>query len=460
MHHYLTIAAVSELIRTRALSPVELTNQMLERVDALEGSLETYVTITRDRALNQAREAEKAILAGNWKGPLHGVPIAYKDIIYTDFAPTTAGSLVHRDFQPSYSATVVNRLEEAGAVTLGKVKTTEHAYGAHHPEIPAPKNPWNPEFWTGTSSSGSGVSVAAGVAFAALGTDTGGSIRYPATCNGITGIKPTWGRVSRYGVFALAGSLDHIGPMTRSAVDAGIVLSAMAGLDHNDPTSRLEAVEDYARFGDLPMSGLRIGIDWNYVTEEVDASIVAGLRAAAVVFESLGATIVEVKVLMWREANFDWMALCSSETALAHADNYPREKEKYGPVLSRLIEKGRAVSGVEVAKAHHTRLAFSAKLAAVFAGVDLLLLPATLWEVPSLARWDAIINGIDPTFDRFTGPFNMSGSPTITLPSGFDENGMPISIQLVAPHLQEGLLVQAGAAFQRATDWHTRHPNI
>ncbi|KQV41341.1 amidase [Rhizobium sp. Root1204] len=458
--HYWSIAALSDALRNRALSPVEVTTHMLERIEARDAALKSYVTVTAERAIAQAKKAEAEIMGGNWKGPLHGVPIAYKDIIFTDFAVTTGGSRIHRDFRPGYSATVVKRLEAAGAITLGKVKTTEGAYATHHPDVEPPLNPWNAGHWSGSSSSGSGVSVAAGLAFAALGSDTGGSIRFPAAANGVTGLKPTWGRVSRYGVFELAASLDHIGPFTRSAQDAGLVLAAMAGADINDPTALSAQVPDYQADIGRPVAGLRIGVPRDYATVGIDPANAAAWEAAAKVLQSLGAILVEVEVKGWRASASSWMAICGPETALAHSTIFPERKNEYGDVLRGFIEMGLGVSAAELTAAHQTRLAFANEIAMLFDNVNLLLIPTTIWRVPSLDRWSELADGDNAEFIRFTGPFDITGSPTITIPAGFDDSGLPLTVQLVGPALSEGLLVRAGSAFQRATDWHERRPPL
>lgn len=458
--HYSSITALARDLSARKVSPVEVTQHMLNRIEALEPQLNAYVTVTAERALEQAATAEAEIAAGKYRGPLHGVPLSYKDILYTDFAKTTAGTRIHKDFRPGYTATVIQRLEAAGAVTLGKVKTTEQAYANHHPDVTAPSNPWNAGHWAGSSSSGSGVSVGAGLAFASLGSDTGGSIRFPAAANGVTGLKPTWGRTSRHGAFELAASLDHIGPFARSAEDAGLVLQAMAGADINDPTALTAPVPDYGAEAGQSIAGLRIGIDRAYISEGIDPANVAAIEEAARVLQSLGAVLVDVTVEDWKAAAKAWLPICAPETAAAHEATFPSRRDDYGETLAALIDMGDGYSSREVARAHQTRLGFTAKLNALFRQVDLLLIPATIWRVPDLANWADYAEGDNSEFIRFTGPFDMSGSPTVTMPGGFDRNGLPVAVQLVAPQLCEGRLVRAGSAFQKATDWHLRQPPL
>src|SRR5215475_6633276 len=258
---YLELVEVGRCIRARQLSSVEVTQAILDRIVRLDPHFKAYATLTPDLALAQARQADQEISRGALLGPLHGVPIAVKDLCHTKGIPTAAGMPMHKAHRPAGDATVVTRLRAAGAVLLGKLQLTEGAYGAHHPAIDPPVNPWSAVHWTGVSSSGSGVATAAGLCYGSLGSDTGGSIRFPSTMNGVTGLKPTWGRVSRAGVFALAPSMDHVGPIARNARDAAALLGALAGADVDDPTAAHDAVPDYLRDIDQGVRALRIGID-------------------------------------------------------------------------------------------------------------------------------------------------------------------------------------------------------
>ncbi|HEX5139483.1 MAG TPA: amidase, partial [Dehalococcoidia bacterium] len=278
--HFKTIREVAALIESKQLSPVELTRTMLERIGALDGKLLSYATLMADSAMAQAREAEHEIAAGSYRGLLHGVPVAVKDLCYTTGVRTMGGTKVNADFIPHFDATVVTRLKAAGAVILGKLNLTEGAMGGYHPALKIPKNPWNVDSWSGASSSGSGVATAAGLCFGSLGSDTGGSIRFPASACGTVGLKPTYGRVSRYGVLALGQSLDHVGPLTRSAADAGIVLQAIAGQDPNDATSLPDPVPDMLDGIHQGVRGMRIGWNEAYATSGVDPEVVSAVRAA------------------------------------------------------------------------------------------------------------------------------------------------------------------------------------
>ncbi|WP_144107604.1 amidase [Paraburkholderia sp. BCC1886] len=462
--HYATLLDVAAKLQAREVSPVDLTKAMLARIERLSSSLQAYATTTPDLALRQARAAEAEIAAGRHRGPLHGVPIAVKDLAYTAGIVTAAGMPIHADHVPGFDATVVQRLADAGAVLLGKLQLTEGAFAKHHPKTAVPRNPWHVDYYAGASSSGSGVATAAGLSFGSLGSDTGGSIRYPASANGVTGLKPTWGRVSRHGVFALAESLDHIGPMTRSAADAGAMLGVIAGLDPHDPTTLSAPVPDYLADLGKGIRGLRIGIDASYNETGADPEIVSMTRDAGTALRELGATIKAVTVPKYGPVVDAWAAYAGVETAIAHEATYPDRAAEYGPSVSGsiagLIDYGRTVSATDLLKSHHARLAFSGALAALFADIDLLLIPTQPFADFTIAHEAELFASPEglAAFLRFATPFNMSGSPTITLPGGFTAHGLPVAFQLVGRHLDEALLIRAGHAYQQMTDWHRRHP--
>ncbi|MGB5950546.1 MAG: amidase [Parvibaculum sp.] len=461
--HYQSLTHISREIRTGAVSPVEVTQDLLGRIARLEPRLHSYATVMEEAALADARRAESEIARGMDRGPLHGVPVAVKDLCFTKDAPTGSGTTIYRNWTPDHDATVVERLRRAGAVILGKLQLTEGATGHHHPDIVPPVNPWGADRWTGVSSSGSGVATAAGLCFGSLGTDTAGSIRFPSASCGVTGIKPSWGRVSRYGVFPLAESLDHIGPMARSAADAAAILGAIAGADANDPTARLEPVPDYLGGIAGGISGLRIGIDWSYATDGADEAVAAVIKEALAVFRELGARIREISLPSIAGILANALTLMTVEAAEGHAATFPSRASEYSPGLTGLLEIGRAVTGVDLFKAQKERWAFSGRLASVFEDVDVILMPAIMTTVPTVDEANAAmadpVQGL-PSLLRFTVPFNASGNPSITLPGGHDARGLPIGFQLVGRHMAEDVLCRAGHAFQQATDWHTRHPKL
>jgi amidase len=270
--HYLELTELAVRIKARDVSPVVVARAQLDRTAALDGTLASYALVNADSAMAQARAAEAEIATGRYRGPLHGVPIAVKDLFWTKGVPSAGGMAIHKGFRPAEDATVVRRLRDAGAVLLGKLQMTEGAYSDYHPSITPPKNPWGAEYWPGISSSGPGVATAGGICFGALGSDAGGSIRWPSAANGVTGLKPTWGRVSRHGAFELAATLDHVGPTARSTADAAAILAAIAGGDLNDPTARLDTVPDYLAAAQQGVQGLRIGVDPAWNSGDVDAT--------------------------------------------------------------------------------------------------------------------------------------------------------------------------------------------
>ncbi len=458
--HYLPLLEVSERIRRRELSPVTVLEAILDRIARLDGQARSYTTVLADRARAAASRAEAEIAAGLWRGPLHGIPLAVKDLCETSFAPTTGGMPMRRNTTPDHDATVVRRLEDAGAVITGKLQMTEGAYTSHHPDDPPPLNPWNAAHWVGSSSTGSGVATALGLCFGSLGSDTGGSIRFPSATCGLTGIKPTWGRVSRHGILPLGASLDHVGPMARSAADAAAILGVIAGADADDPTALQQPVPDYLAELGRGIDGLRIGIDRGYNEDGIDREVTEAVRAATEVLTALGARIREIEFPSTDALLRGWIPFCAVETAIAHQTSYPARAGEYGPDLANLIEHGRRMSATEFGAIMHERLEFSGRLAAVFRDVDLMLMPTMPMPTPSLDRMAEFgqDDGVLLRMLRFTAPFNFAGNPTITLPSGMDAAGLPLSLQLVGPHVSEALLCLAGHAFQQRTDWHTRRP--
>jgi amidase len=460
--HFLELTELARRIQAKEISPVEATEAQLRRIEALEPRLRSYALVTADLALEQAKAAEQTVTRAGTLGPLHGVPIAVKDLCWTKGIVTAAGTIIHRDFRPSEDATVVRKLRDAGSVLLGKLQLTEGAYADHHPSIAPPVNPWNAAHWSGASSSGSGVATAAGLCYGSLGSDTGGSIRFPSAANGVTGLKPTWGRVSRYGVFELAATLDHIGPMARSAADTAALLNVLAGADPNDPTASQEPVPNYLAGIKRGIRGLRIGIDPRWNSEGVDAGVTNSLNAALTVITELGAEIREIRFPDPNQIIADWIPHCAVETAVAHEATYPARRAEYGPALASLIDAGRALSGLDYQKIILRRNDFRGRVQALFQQIDLLVIPAQAIASPTLAQMATLGENPDQIMRllRFTCPFDMTGNPTITLPCAFTAQGTPLAFQFVAAHMAEDLLARAGYAYQQATDWHQRHPAL
>jgi amidase len=462
--HYLSLLELSKKLQARELSSVEVTSHMLARIEALDGGLRSYVTSMADVAQAQAAQADREIANGESRGPLHGVPFGLKDLCATRDAPTHVGSLAMRDWNPGVDCTVVAKLREAGAVFLGKLQLTEGAYGVHHPEITPPVNPWNGDYWTGVSSSGSGVATAAGLCFGSLGTDTGGSIRSPAHCNGITGIKQTWGRVSRAGAFALSESLDHIGPLARSTADCAAILGVIAGRDPADPTTLTAPVPDYLGEIGAPIKGMTIGLDEAHCTNGVDSDVATTIMQAAEVLRGRGAEIEAITVPNMDLMISGWEKFTGVETAIFHEGIYPEKKDLYGTGLAGLIEIGRNTTGMEYAKLQQARQKFAGELAGLFESVDCYLSPTFPYPTPSLQFMQELCleEGANDLLRliTYTSPYDMSGTPTLSLPSGFDSAGLPLGFQLIGAHLGEVTLTRAGHAYQQDTDWHTRHPPL
>ena len=458
--HFRSLIDVAQDIRSRTVSSVDLTRAMLDRIAALDPVLKSFTTVTGDLALAQAKQADGEIGQGRYRGPLHGIPIAVKDLCFTKDIPTSAGMVIHREFRPSHDATVVKRLVEAGAVILGKLHMTEGACLEHHPELPRPTNPWKQDLWTGVSSSGSGVATAAGLCYASLGSDTGGSIRFPSACNGLTGVKPTWGRVSRYGIFDLAASYDTVGPMTRCAADAAAMLATIAGYDPEDDTSLQAPVPDYlgGLQGRSGAQGLRIGVDWTYIGDGADPATLRLVEAASAALADLGAELKPVTFPDPAVLFEHLMEAMMVELAVAHEATYPSQADRYGAWTGNGIKVGLAANALDLGRLAIERDKYKGRLARVFGDVDAVLLPVFRRGTPTWEEAvDIAANDMDSLM-RFTSPLNATGSPTVTLPCGFTDDGRPVAFQLVGPHCSEAVLLRLADAYQQATDWHLQHP--
>lgn len=456
--HWWTLCDAAAAIRAGELSSKELVEHLLARIEAHDPTLRAYAQRLPAQALEAADLADREREAGIVRSALHGVPIAVKDLCAMEGSITRAGS-PYRDFKPAKPATVVARLQNAGAVILGKLQLTEGAFASHHPEIDPPVNPWHADYWTGVSSSGSGVATAAGLCFGSLGTDTGGSIRFPSHSCGVTGLKPTWGRVSRFGVFPLAETLDHIGPMTRSVEDAAAMLGVLAGVDEDDPTTLGDGVPNYLASLERGVRGIRIGFDAALCSEGVADPVARALLEARDLLRDAGAEIREIEVPSGHQMAERWGLLCAVETAVAHEVTYPERASEYGPGLSALIDVGRAADALDLTKAQIERREFAGRHALLFGEIDLYLSPSSYAETPTNAAVLASLAGSDVSSTvAFTAPTDASGSPALCLPSGFSNDGVPFGFQLIGRHLGEALLLRAGFAYQAQSDWHRRRP--
>lgn len=463
--HYDSLSDVAKLIESKKVSPIEVTQQLLDRIAALDVELHSYVTVMADQALASARNAEAEIQAGRYRGPLHGMPIGVKDLCYTRGVPTMAGTTVLSDFVPDYDATAVAKLQSAGAVVLGKLTLCEGAMSPYHPDLEVPVNPWDATRWSGVSSSGSGVATAAGLCFASIGTDTGGSIRYPSAVNGCVGLKPTYGRVSRYGVHALAESMDHVGPMARTVEDAAIMFETMAGFDPNDPTSLSAPVPTVRAELARGIEGLRIGFDRRYSTDNVEPDLIRALDVVLAELTGAGAEIVDVTMPDVRQVADAWWELATAEAAAFHAENYPSRADEYGPGFRDSLAYGVGVSGVSYANAAKVRSEFTGRLNRMLSGVDCMVCPSMSNAArpklvdPFVLETDADWAGLVMN-DIHTSPFNFSGSPTLSVPCGFSTDGLPLSVQFVGAPLSESTICRVGYTFEQATQWHDRHPLV
>lgn len=458
---YATLTQVAAAIRRREVSPLEITEAMLARIERLDTRLHSYLTVTRESALAQARAAEGELARGLDRGPLHGVPIGVKDLCDTRGVRTTCASRLRLDVVPERDAAVVERLAAAGAVVTGKLNLTEFALSGYAPGLPVPVNPWNPGVDTGGSSSGSAVAVAAGLCCGAIGTDTGGSIRFPSAWCSVVGLKPTFGRVSTYGVFPLGLTLDHIGPMCRSVADAAAMLDALAGWDERDPLSLAAPPPQCSSAIGGEVRGLRIGVDEAYVRRDAHPHLLAALDAALDVWRGLGVEVVAVRLPPVEALLPGWAVVCAAEALLAHAATYPARADEYGQTFRTFLEYGEACDARDYAAAQVERMAFSRRLQAVFDRVEAVACPGSFMPPPpsDALEKDGVFSPEIAPFMRFTAPFDFSGNPTLSLPAGF-EAGLPLGIQLVGPHCGEAMLCRLGHAFEQASEWHRRRPPL
>jgi aspartyl-tRNA(Asn)/glutamyl-tRNA(Gln) amidotransferase subunit A len=457
---------LARMIASKAVSPVEVVRAHLDRIAALDPGLRAYITVCADPALEAARAAEAALMAGRPLGPLHGVPYALKDLYDTAGVRTTGGSRILADRVPAVDATVVRRLAEAGAIVLGKLNMVEFAYGPEglNPHYGHARNPWGgaTHRMAGGSSSGSGVAVAAGLAPGALGSDTGGSIRIPASLCGITGLKPTYGRVSRAGVLPLAWSMDHVGPMTRTVADSALMLGAMAGYDPADPSTSVLPVPNYlaALTGDV--KGLRVGLLRSFFLDGAAPAVRSAVETAAATLAGAGAVVDEVKLERTELATAGSLAIVAAEALAYHAEFLRTRPADYDPDVLRRLRLSVYVGGWHYVRAQQARALVRDEIDAALARRDVLLAPSTAVAAPALdERKVSLGDGpadVRSALLRFTRPFNFSGHPACAVPCGFTEGGLPIGMQLVGRPFDEATVLRAADAFQRLTDFHARRP--
>jgi len=455
-----TVAELAPCIRRREISPVEITQECLARIEHLNSELNAFITVMADSALAQARAAEDEIARGAWRGPLHGIPVAIKDLIDTAGGLTTSASALHQDRVPTEDAPVVQKLREAGAVILGKNNLHEFAYGgssmvSHFGEV---HNPWNLERIAGGSSGGSAACVPAGMAYAAIGTDTAGSIREPAALCGCVGLKPTYGRVSCRGVIPLSASLDHIGPLAASIEDAGIVLQAIAGYDPADINSAELPVDEYVGVLREGTKTLRVGVPRHYFFDDLDPEVSSAMEHALMGISALVSHVNDVSL----EVPTD-RTLQAAESYAYHSESMANSPELYQPeTLRRLLTGGKVTAAQYIERRRELEWA-RRNIRNVFADVDLLLTPTTPLPAPSIAELKTNAEALRPAelkLLRNTRPFNVWGLPTISLPCGFTQSGLPIGLQIAGPHWREDLVLRLAHAYEQATAWHKRRCSV
>jgi aspartyl-tRNA(Asn)/glutamyl-tRNA(Gln) amidotransferase subunit A len=463
-----SMGELARLVATKAVTPVEVVQAHLDRIGALDGTIKSYITVMGDSARAAARAAEARVNARETLGPLHGVPIGLKDLYCTKGVKTTGGSRILGNWMPTEDATVVTRLADAGGIMLGKLNMHEFAYGPEglNAHYGTPWNPWdrNTHRICGGSSSGSGAAVAAGLCAGALGSDTGGSIRIPSSLCGLTGLKPTYGRVSRAGALPLAWSLDHVGPMCRSAADCALMLGAMAGYDPRDPSTSVLPVPDYAAALTGQVTGLRIGLLGRFFLESAGAPQRQATEQAVKTLEGLGASVREITLEQMKHAAAASAAVISAESYAYHEPWLRTRATEYGPDVRERLLVGAFVSGSEYLKGQRVRRLIRDEVDRVLGDVDVLIAPTLpIAAVPVGAR-EVDIDGkpqpVRPSLVRYTRPFNVSGHPVASVPCGFTVDGLPIGMQVIGRTFDEATVLRLADAYQRVTDWHTRRPPL
>ena len=456
-----TIAGAAALIEARKLSPVELVEHCLSRIEALDGTLHSFITVTPERARDDARAAEGRMRAGTLRGKLDGIPIAHKDVYATRGVATTAHSRLLEGWVPTESARIVSMLDDAGTAMLGKLATHEFALGGPPFDLPWPpaRNPWNTDHFTSGSSSGTAAAVAGGLILGGTGTDTAGSIRAPAALCGVVGLKPTYGRCSRRGILPLAFSLDHAGPMARTVEDCALLLHVMAGHDAADPASADRPVPDFCGRLGRDLKGIRIGTvpRWHKIDHPVSPAVTKGIDDALSIWRGQGAEIVELlmpSLFEYQAANF---VIMLSEAFSVHEAWMRTHMNEYGELLRDRLVMGALMTGADYMQAQRRRRELCAVTAEIASDVDVLVTAGAPGEAP---RIDSVPEWGDLSRPGFNNPFNITGWPAMCVCSGYGEGGLPVAVQVAAKPFREALLFQVADAFEKASDAHTRRPTI
>ncbi len=463
---FLSIADAADLISSRRLSPVDLTEAHLDRISRTDDTLNSFITLLAERAMDQARSAEREIGAQGSRGPLHGIPIGLKDLYFTKGIRTTVGTKILRDFVPDYDAAVTEKFEVAGAILLGKLQMHEFALGGTsvNPHHGPAHNPWDPSRITGGSSGGSGSAVAAGQCMGALGSDTGGSIRIPSGLCGIVGLKPTFGRVSRHGVYPLAWSLDTVGPMTRTVLDSAIILNALAGHDPRDPSSADVPREDFTAGIDEGLRGLRIGIPDDFFYDVIDPEVAAAVCAAAGVLAELGASVERCSIPVLNHVLGISGTILMAEAAETLFDKLRDRPADIGEDVKARLHQGALTPAVDYIAAQRARTAYNEQLNEAMSEFDLLLAPTVATGAPRIDQRVVEVAGEEvdamSLMSRLTRPFNLTGQPTISVPCGFTSDGLPIGMQLAGRAWEERTILRAANAYEQSTEWRLHRPEL
>jgi len=456
----LTLSEASNLIRTRTITPLELTQACLERIQQVDPVLNSFITLSADTALEEAGRAGEQIQQGNYLGPLHGTPLALKDLYETRDVRTTAGSKIFSQHVPDQDAYTVERLKAGGAVILGKLNMHEIALGVTNvnPHYGPCRNPWNNERISGGSSGGSAVALAGRLCFGALGSDTGGSIRIPASLCGIVGLKPSYGRVSLRGVIPLSWNMDHAGPMARTVRDAALLLQAIAGYDSRDPASIDTPVDDYLAELESGIQGLRIALAWDDFFRKTDPEVQEAVNAAARVCEGLGARVDQVPFPdAYRAARANSL-MVPCDAAAFHHEQLEENPQMYGADVLQRLRTGAAYTSTEYVLARRAQTELRRKFETFFGVYDLLLTPTTAVSAPPIDGPDAVEQA--RLLTRYTAPFNLTGLPAISIPCGFTASGLPIGLQMISRPWAEATLLQAAYAYEQATNWYQKEPAL
>jgi aspartyl-tRNA(Asn)/glutamyl-tRNA(Gln) amidotransferase subunit A len=463
----MSLTDVASAIRRRKLSAVEVTKAVIAQAERVQPKVNCFISIEKDDALRAARAADRALARGDRVGPLHGVPLAHKDMYYRAGKVSTGGSKILRNYRPAITGTVVERLGAAGAIWLGGLNMAEFAANptGHNVHWGHCRNPWNTDHMTGGSSSGSGAAVAARACFGALGSDTGGSIRLPAAACGVVGMKPTYGRVSRYGLVPRSWSQDTVGPLTRTVQDCARLMRVIAGADPLDMTCSHEAVPDYEKTLGASIRGLRIGVPKNHYYDNATPDVRAAMRASLAVFRALGATLVDVTVPSPKELFLVSNLVSQCEASVIHDRWLQSRPQDYSLIVRSRTESGYHYPVTTYLQALNLRPYFLQDyMERVFGKVDLLHAPVMTMPVPTIAETDversAAVQPMVTGITQNTRAFNYLGLPALSVPAGFSKSGLPIAFQLAGRPFSEHLLMRAGHQYQRETDWHVRMPDL